>query len=127
MKLFLVCERHKKVLGVGVVLDEPVPELRHAHAGLDRLHRAISKFLVEHSDCMCVFMNDVQFFNEDKVGYRRMDNDFGLPFKGPNVFTLEEANERESHDDFLAQYLRNLEACDEENILRTLCQKIRMT
>ena len=106
-----MCEIHKKVLGIGVILRDPVIRLRHPYANTSRQNRAIAKFLLEHSSCQCVILNDKDFWMENRAGYQRMDNAYGLPFKGPDVFTELD----ESSNAYVAQFKFNLEECDKEN------------
>ena len=89
MKLYLICHGHKEIITMGDVPNSVDELLTHHAADAATLWAALSRFVHDHAKCGCSMMAEVDFYNHDWTGYRKKDNAYGIPFKGPeNVFDL---------------------------------------
>ncbi len=93
MKIYLVCRGHKQVLYVGDVERDGQSALRHHRVASDALLLAMSRFMLRHSGCDACWVPEDTLWDMDLHGYRRVDNELGIPFKGPAYMTTEEASE----------------------------------
>ncbi len=93
MKIFFVCRSHKKVLGVGDVELDGKSALRHHRISSDSLLLAMSQFMRTHCDCDARWISEKALWDMDLYGYRRVESELGIPFKGPAYMTTEEAVE----------------------------------
>jgi hypothetical protein len=93
MTLHLICNKHKEIIFLGnlpVTADELIT-LHSCGRDIDAfvLWTAFSRFMFNHSKCDCLLMAEPTFYDQDWSGYRVKDNEYGLPFNGPeNVFDL---------------------------------------
>lgn len=92
MKTYFVCKSHKVVFCVGEVeTDDQV--LRHHRASAHEILLAISRFIYLHPDCDTTWMSQNKLLEMDLLGFRRVDSKLGIPFKGPDYMTTDEATE----------------------------------
>lgn len=85
MKIYVICHVHKEVLCLGDTFDTGI---RHHAVDSSVSWSAFGSFAVTHCHCQCVLVAEREYYDMELIGYRRKDNAYGIPFKGPEELGL---------------------------------------
>jgi hypothetical protein len=89
MKVYVVCSVHKEVICLGEEGSAPEEPITHFFANTTTIWAGLSRFMFVHRGCSCNIMSENLFWDMDLIGFRRKDNAYGIPFKGPENLTLD--------------------------------------
>jgi hypothetical protein len=88
-QLFLICHNHREIISLGTIPYSAEGQITHHSADITTLWTAFSRFSYDHAKCGCIMMAETQFYELEWIGYKKKDNAYGIPYKGPeNVFDL---------------------------------------
>ncbi|WP_339909987.1 hypothetical protein, partial [Symmachiella dynata] len=93
MEVYFVCKSHKQVISVGDADLAHKLVFHHNWASSSAILEAITRFIREHVECDAGWMSEKSLYDMELFGYRRVDNQYGIPFKGPDYMTIDEATQ----------------------------------